>query len=204
MGFPDFVFRISCFLVLFFVIANGAAAQPDSIYRLPAGTRMKLKMDTEINSKVSSVDDTFIARVSEPIRNRDSVVLPVGTIVEGRITAVSAAASRSRNGRLELRFETIRFDDEIERPIFGELAEPLEAAKNNRATAWAIFGGSAIGGAIGAATGKGINALLGAALGGGAGTGIAFARKGREARIKSGEEFEIVLRREVLLPVRDI
>lgn len=204
MGSPVFVFRISWFFILLFVIANCAAAQPDSIYRLPAGTRMKLKMDTEINSKVSSVDDTFTARISQPVRNRESVVLPVGIVVEGRIIAASAADARGRNGRLELRFETLRFEDEIERPIFGELANPLGAANNNRATAWTIFGGSAIGGAIGAASGKGLNALLGAAIGGGVGTGIAFARKGKDVRLRTGEEFEIVLKREVLLPVRDI
>lgn len=204
MGFRVFFFRVAFLGFLFFAVAVDGAAQSNSIYRLPAGTRMKLKMDAEINSKVSSVNDTFIARVSEPVRNRESVVLPIGTIVEGRIIAVSAAASRGRNGRLDVRFEMIRFDDEVERAILGELVNPLITPTNNKTAAWTILGGSAIGGAIGAASGKGINVLLGAGIGAGAGTGIAFLRKGKQARIRTGEEFEIVLKRDVILPVRDI
>lgn len=204
MDFRVFFFRVAFLGFLFFAMAVDGAAQSNSIYRLPAGTRMKLKMDAEINSKVSSVNDTFIARVSEPVLNRESVVLPIGTVIEGRIVSVKPASSRGRNGQMDIRFETIRFNDEAERSIFGELAVPLAAPSSQKATALTIFGASAIGGAIGAASGKGINVLLGAGIGAGAGTGIAFLRKGKQARIRTGEEFEIVLKRDVILPVRDI
>ena len=203
MGSPVFVVRFTFSLVLLFALADYVMAQPDSIYRLPAGTRIKLKMDAEINSKVSSINDTFIARISEPVLNRESVVLPVGTIVEGRVVAVSPAAYRGRNGHLELRFETIRFGDEVERAILGELVNPLDKPANGKATGLTILGGTAIGGAIGAASGEGTNALLGAGIGAGAGTAIAFLRKGKQARIRTGEEFEIVLKRDVTLPVSD-
>ena len=47
--------------------------QSDSIYRLPAGTRISLEVDAEVNSRVSSVNDTFLATVAKPVVVRDAV-----------------------------------------------------------------------------------------------------------------------------------
>ena len=44
---------------------------------------------------------------------------------------------------------------------------------------------------------------LAAGIGAGAGTGAALLRKGKNVRIKSDEEFEIRLEKEVVLPVLD-
>ena len=53
------------------------------------------------------------------------------------------------------------------------------------------------------ATTSGSGALIGAGVGGGAGTCIALLRKGRDAKIDRGGEFEIELKKEVILPVLD-
>jgi len=45
--------------------------------------------------------------------------------------------------------------------------------------------------------------LIGAGIGGGVGTAVALLRKGKDVRIRKGEEFEIELRKEVMLPVLD-
>ena len=117
------------FAVPFLIFVSSAAAfgQSDSIYRLPAGTRIRLSMDSEIGSRVASVDDTFTATVASPIKVRNAVVLPTGTVVEGRVTKVSSARSGGRNGRMEIRFETIRFPDNIKRRIDGLLVKELKA-----------------------------------------------------------------------------
>ena len=46
-------------------------------------------------------------------------------------------------------------------------------------------------------------ALIGAGVGAGAGTAVALLRKGKDVRIRDGEEFEIVLKKEIVLPVLD-
>src|SRR4051794_29291805 len=102
----DFNARVSkVFAVPFLIFASSAAAfgQSDSIYRLPAGTRIQLSMDSEIGSRVSSVDDTFTTTVAAPIKVRNAVVLPAGTVIEGRVTKVSSARAGGRNGRMEIR-----------------------------------------------------------------------------------------------------
>ena len=80
MDFFACVTKVFAVSLLFFVNFSLTIAQPDSIYRLPAGTKILLSMDSGISSKVSAVNDTFTSTVSKPLSVRDSVVLPVGTL----------------------------------------------------------------------------------------------------------------------------
>jgi hypothetical protein len=68
---------------------------------------------------------------------------------------------------------------------------------------WSIIGGTVIGAVFGAVTKSTNGALIGAGVGAGAGTAVAMLRKGKDVRIRKGEEFEIVLNKEVVLPVLD-
>lgn len=160
-------------------------------------------METEINSKVSSVNDTFLAKVSEPVKVRDSVVLPVGTVIEGRVVKVAKASAGGNGGKMEVVFETIRFVEGEKREIEGVLVKPLKAESSQSFGLISILGGTAVGALIGAVSKTDNGALIGAGIGAGAGSGIAFSRKGKEVRIKTDEEFEIELKKEVILPVRD-
>ena len=63
-----------------------------------------------------------------------------------------------------------------------------------------VVGGTVIGAVLGAVSKTNNGALIGGGVGAGAGTGIALLRKGKDVRIRTGEEFEIELKREVLLP----
>jgi hypothetical protein len=156
--------------ILFFVIVSPLAAQTDSIYRLPAGTRFRVRMDSEISSKFSSPNDTFIARLATPLVVRDVVMIPAGTLVEGRVLSSSRAAFGGRNGRIEFRMETLKFSDALTRPIEGVPIKPFVEKRSKTFWQWA---------------------------------GIAFLRKGREAKLKEDDVFDIELKKEVVLPVRD-
>jgi len=194
--------KIFALLILIFASFNLTKAQ-DSIYKLQAGTKIRLKMETEINSKVSSVDDTFLAKVSEPVKVRESVVLPIGTIIEGRVVKVEKASAGGNGGKMEVVFETIRFVEGEKREIEGVLVKALKAESSQSFNLLSILGGTAVGAVIGAVSKTDNGALIGAGIGAGAGSGVAFARKGKEVRIKTNEEFEIELKKEVVLPVRD-
>jgi hypothetical protein len=160
-------------------------------------------MDNEINSKVSSENDTFTVKISEPLKVRESVVLPIGTIIEGRITKVKRAALGGKSGSLEVSFETLRSPDGAKQKIEGVLVNRLNAESSSTTTALTIVGGTALGAIVGAASKAQSGALIGAGIGAGAGTSIAFLRKGKDVRIKTDEEFEIELTKNVSLPVRD-
>jgi len=193
------------FAVLYLIFANFGSvnAQSDSIYRLPAGTRIHLRMDSEISSKISSVNDTFTATVTRPLFIRVAVVLPAGTILEGRIVKVLSAAMGGQNGQMEVRFETISLDNNRKREIDGRLITELRAASAQTFNVLSILSGTALGAVAGAVSKADKGTLIGAGIGAGVGTGIAVFRKGKDVRIRTDEEFEIELKQEVVLPVRD-
>ncbi len=193
--------RLTIVSFLIFVNSFVVFGQTDSIYRLPAGTRIRLRMDAEINSRVSRANDTFIAAVVKPVNVREVVVIPADTIVGGRVIQASSAAFGGRNGVLDVIFETIKFGDNARR-IDGIATQPFVSRSSNAFSMLSILGGAVAGAAVGAAN-SARGALIGAGVGAGAGTSIAFVRKGREVRIRKGEEFEIELKKEVLLPVLD-
>jgi hypothetical protein len=194
--------KVFAILILFFVIFDNASAQtPDSIYRLPAGTRIKLRMDGDIGSKFSSVNDTFLARVALPVVIRGVTVLPVGTVIEGRVIAASPAGFGSRNGRIDVRMETLRFSEIVDRSIDGVPVKGFGAKRNGKLLP--AVGGSIIGAAVGFAIGSVPGAAIGAGIGGGIGAGAGYSRKGSDIRLKEDDVFEIELKKEVVLPVLD-
>jgi hypothetical protein len=199
--------KIFAFFYLLFasLILTQAQTVDDNsnIYELPKGTKIQVKMDNEINSKVSSVDDTFTTVISEPVVVDETVVIPIGTIVEGRVLKVTPAAVGGKNGKLEIKFETLKFSGGEKRDIEAILVNELEAKSSQTTKTLTILGGIALGGISGTVTKADNGALIGAGIGAGAGTGVALLRKGSDVRIKSDEKFEIELTKKVTVPVRD-
>lgn len=191
--------KFAALAVLIFV--NSTFSQDDSIYRLPAGTKISLRMDAEVNSRVASVNDTFLAYVTKPVKRRDVIVVPDEAVVEGRVTKVSPAASGNENGRIEVVFESLKFANSTSQ-IDGVATKPFRAVSSNTFSILSILGGAAAGAAVGSASSS-TGALIGAGIGAGAGTGAAMLKKGNDVKIRRGEEFEIELKKDVILPVLD-
>lgn len=194
--------KITALSLLIFANSLFSYAQPDSIYRLPAGTRVTLKVDAEINSKVSSVNDTFLATVAKPVKVREAVVLPIGTVIEGRVTKVTHAAGGSQSGSLDLVFESLKISNQV-RKIDGAMVTQLEEKSSKAFSILSVVGGTIAGAAFGAFANSSSGALIGAAAGAGAGTTVALLKKGKDVRIRKDQEFEIEIKREVTLPVLD-
>lgn len=196
--------KVFAFIFLFFVNLIIANAQNDSsIYQLPAGTVMSVQMDNEINSEVSSEEDTFTVTLAQPVVRRETIVLPAGTILEGRITKVKRAAVGGKSGDLEIIFQTLRLVGGKSRSIEGVLVNDLKTESKASVNALTIVGTTALGGIIGAVSKVKNGALIGTGIGAGAGSSIAYLSKGRNVRIKADETFEIKLTKDVNLPVQD-
>ncbi len=189
-------------ILLLFVNSLFSYGQSDSIYRLPEGTRITVKLDLDLSSKVASVNDTFLASVAKPVINRERVVMPEGTVIEGRVVEVERAGAGSKDGELEVVFETLKIGGQTRR-IDAVPVSPIETRSSNVFSILSVLGGAVVGTAVGSASHASTGAAIGAAVGAGAGTGIALIKKGKEAKIRKGQEFEIELKREVTLPVLD-
>jgi hypothetical protein len=191
------------FALFSLLFVNSILIKAQTVYELPAGTKIRIQMDNEINSKVSSAGDTFTATISEPVKVRGAVVLPIGTIIEGRVTKVKRASIGRKNGSLNVSFETLRMTTGEKREIKGVLVNQLKAESSQTEGFLTVAGGTALGAIFGTVSKAESGALIGAAIGTGAGAGIAFLRKGKNVRIKAAEEFEIELTSNVVLPARD-
>jgi len=193
--------EIFAFFILLF--ANFITVNAQSIYELPAGTTLRVQMDNEINSKVASVNDTFTTTLAAPVVIQETVLLPIGTVIEGRITRVRRASFGGKSGSLEVSFQTLRLANGAKREIEGILVDKMKIESSPTTNVLLVLGGTALGGIAGAVSKVENGALIGAGVGAGAGTGFALLRRGKEVSIKAAEEFEIKLTKNVNLPVRD-
>lgn len=195
--------RIAAVLPLIFVSFTYSKAQTTSLNEVPAGTRLWLKADAPVDSKFSSKDDTFMARLSRPLVIRDVIVIDAGTKVEGRVVRSKEAGFGGRNGKLILIFETIFFDSDKTREIRGELVDDLESGSSQIINAAAIGGSTVAGALIGLSTRSKSGGLIGAGIGAGGGIGFALLRKGKNVGIEKDQEFEIKLLQKLDLPITD-
>ena len=201
-----FIFMTKVFAVtttLIFLNNLSVTAQPKPVNVLPEGTRIRVRMDTEVNSKVASAGDTFLVRTVEAVRNRGVMVLPKGAVIEARITAARRAAIGGTDGAMEIRFERLRITREDTVPLQARLAEPLKKDSRTMFNVLAIVGMTAAGALVGTATSHTKGAAIGALVGAGAGTGTVLIRRGEDVRIRTDEEFEIELTKELVLPTSD-
>ncbi len=189
-----------------------AAAPRIIYYSVPTNTVIRVRINEPLNSRTARVGDRFSTTVEEPVYAAGGTqVAPVGSKVWGRVASVRPAGRRTP-GNITVSFTSIQMPSGKSYPINGSLSS-LEAddvnadnegtvkGKSNRKRDAVFIGGGAAGGAlIGAIAGGGKGAGIGALLGGALGTGARVYEKEKEANVKTGTEFGVILNRPVSLP----
>jgi hypothetical protein len=102
--------------ILLFVVLNAAATVPAVIparsqskvstpareefdkFQIPAGTALLLKLQTTVDSASANVDDQVEARLWSPVIQDDRELIPVDSVMSGKITAVVRASKRTPVG----------------------------------------------------------------------------------------------------------
>jgi hypothetical protein len=74
--------------VVLCVISLAAAAVAQNNMSLPAGTALKVKLETQLSTFGSKEGDPFSGRVIEPVTLGGKTVIPIGATVQGRVTKV--------------------------------------------------------------------------------------------------------------------
>ena len=224
------VVRILTFLVLLTLIAGAVldasgqtgrrrrgrrrvATKPAiQYYTVPVNTIIRARMNEELNSGEARIGDRFTANVVEPVYAGNGVeVVPVGSRIGGRVTQVHRAQKRSP-GNITVAFDSVRLPNGRTSVINGSLTTlqadnvnadnegTVKGTSNRKRDAVFIGGGVAGGAIIGGIAGGGKGALIGGILGGALGTGARVLEKEKEAEVKSGTEFGVILNRSVSLP----
>jgi len=184
-----------------------------TVYTVPAGKRIRVRMEDSISSKTAKAGDRFTVVVREPVyASSGAVVIPEGSEIIGRVDAVTPAKKGGKPGTLDMSFVQVVLPNGSKRAINGSLTELVsdDAKSDSEGTASGdkmkhrkviFIGGGGAGGAIlGGAIGGGKGALIGGLLGAGGGFLGEKLTKGEEAEVKSGTEFGVYLNQAVSLP----
>jgi len=153
--------------------AAPATPPPPAVVVLPAGTRLRVRLDQDLGSKISQPGDSFPATVADDVVVNGTVVIPHGSRAEGTVIDAKPLGRFKGGALLSIRLERVhtRWGSY---PVQTSSLDRAEKGKGKRSTGF-IGGGAAFGAIIGGLAGGGKGAAIGTLAGGGAGTaGSAF------------------------------
>jgi len=182
-------------------------------YQIRANQTFHVRLGQTLNSGKARVGDTFTTTVVDPVYSTNGIELvPAGSIISGRVTAVEKARKDGNPGTLSVTFYNLKLPNSRAAAMSGSLTDLSSGntSSDNEGTASAkktshrnvkFIGGGAGGGAlIGAIAGGGKGAAIGAGIGAGVGFIAKKLKKGDEAKVEQGTEFGVILNRAISLP----
>jgi hypothetical protein len=174
---------------------------------LPAGTAMKIKLQTTLATFSSKQGDAFTGRVTEPVALDGKTIIPVGSTVQGTVGRVAEPRRVEGRPMIALFPHTVilpngtRYDlnaTVVDTNLHNGSDVNNEGQFKGRARARGdnveLAAGAAGGGLIGGLAGGGKGFLVGAAIGAGA-TTIHWLTKHHSAILPAGTELVMELSR---------
>lgn len=172
-------------VVLVVAMGNGLLAEVRET-TLPAGTLLRVRLDTPVASNTSRVEDSVRARLASPVTIGGRTVVPSGSAVTGVVTHAQRAGKMKGRGELALRFSTLEPSRQRERYriLTGVWSRTARATKERDAAKIGIpaAGGAIVGGLVGGKKG----AAIGATAGGAGGTAVVLSTRGEDVRLGRG------------------
>jgi len=148
---------------------------------LAPDTVLPIRINQTLDSASTQTGDTFNGVIASDVLIDDLVVLPQGTPVTGRVSAVQDAAHFKGNSLLTIELTTIERHGERIAVATDTFSKAGEGRGKN--TAEKIGGGAAVGAILGGILGGGKGAAIGAAAGGGGGAAVNAATRGQQVQI---------------------
>jgi hypothetical protein len=159
-------------LLMWMALAVGAQT-------IPAGTRVTVRVGSEISSGTAKAGDRFDATLARPLVVNGKTLARTGAPVRGKVTSAKSSGRLHAPGELTLRLSSVQINGRMV-PIATH-SYSAKGKSHTKSNATKIGGGAAAGALIGGLVGGGKGAGIGALAGGGAGTGVAAATGKEEA-----------------------
>ena len=164
--------------------AATAHAQDTREVTIPAGTQLRLRLETSHASNSSRIEDRVEAHLVNPVIVNGRTVLPSNTDVTGHVTVARPSGKVKGRGYLAVRFTEVRGNDDTYRVTTRTWAREAPGTKKKDAAKIAVPG--AVGGVVGAIIDGKKGAAIGAGVGAGAGTAVVLSTAGDEVRLPRG------------------
>ena len=187
------------------VALSSGTARPSSAWReitIPAGTQLRITLDTAVGSDTSRIEEPVVAHVSRSVLVQGLPVLPEGSRVGGVVTDATPSAKVKGLAHVAVRFDSITpgGDDQRYDIRTASVGRTAQGTKGKDALE---IGGAAAGGAIiGALFGGKKGAAIGTAVGGGGGTAVVLSTRGKEIHLLKGAPLTLELTAPVTVRVR--
>jgi hypothetical protein len=182
------------------VFAGPPASRPVPQQRMitvPAGTTILVRMLDTVDSSKNPPGSRFTATLETNLVVGNTVVVPQGNTIYGRLSESKQAGRATGSSELQLELTDI---------VVGGTAYPLltsdyqvKGSSSGKKSAKRVLGGAGLGAAIGGIAG---NAGRGAAIGAVVGTVGAVASKGQSVNVPSETLLEFRLQQPASLPAR--
>jgi hypothetical protein len=164
--------------IAFFVMWLALIAAAQSI---PAGTRITVRVGSEISSGTAKTGDRFEATLARSLVVNGRTLAKAGAPARGKVTSAKSSGRVHAPGELALRLTSVQVNGRMV-PV-STRSYFAKGKSHTKSNATKIGGGAAAGALIGGLVGGGKGAGIGALAGGGAGTGVAAATGKQEAVI---------------------
>lgn len=158
-------------------------AEVDRPGELREGTLLRARLTGQLSTTSTVPGTRFTALLTEPVEKDGRVVMPVGSVIEGRVTTVHGGRRISGVALIHLEAETIALPDGVRYSAHLQLIDTDQTGHTKvdgegslirrdhpRETLAAVGLATGGGAAAGAVLGGGVGAAVGAGIGAGAGT----------------------------------
>ncbi len=173
--------QISALVVLLAVVSLAAT--------IPAGTKVTVRLGSQINSGTAKVGQSFDANLASALVVNGKTLAKSGAPARGKVTYVKASGRLHEPGEVAIRLTSVEINGKMT-PI-STSAFRAKGKSHTKSNVTKIGGGAAAGALIGGLAGGGKGALIGSAAGAGAGTGVAAATGKEEAVIHAETAFTV-------------
>ena len=159
----------------------------ETVYKVPVGTHMDVRLQTPLSSATAKVEQRFEATTLVDVKMMGAVVIPAGTLVRGFVSSVRPAGRIERKGSITLSFDEMSVGGKHP-PMRASVEQALDGKMGD--DAGRIGAGAAVGAILGGIIGGGKGLLAGILIGGG---GTIAASDGANAELPVGTILRIRL-----------